>query len=101
MDEAQVILDFLFPPHQQAACAVGPGVCRFDDPAAGTMTGATTASLFIAATNVRLVAAAPRDVHRRLSEITFVETEMLLGTAARSRPRYGNRTQRGLQKFLV
>jgi hypothetical protein len=66
MDEAQVILDFLFPPHQQAACAVGPGVGRFDDPAAGAMTGATTASLFVAATNVRLVAAAPRDGHRRL-----------------------------------
>src|SRR5882724_10330291 len=100
MDEAQVILDFLFPPHQQAACAVGPRVGRFDDPAAGAMAGATMASLFIAATNVRLIAAAPCDGHRRLPEVTFVEAKMLSTAAAGSRPRHGNRTQRGLQKFL-
>src|SRR5207244_6583639 len=101
MDEAQVILDFLFPPHQQAACAVGPGVSRFDDPAAGAMAGATTESLFVAAANVRLVAAAPRDGQRRLPEVTRVEAQMVRGAAAGARPRHRNRTQRGLQKFLV
>jgi len=101
MDEAQVILDFLFPPHQQAACAVGPGVGRFDDPAAGAMAGATTASLFVAAANVRLVAAAPRDAQRGLPEVTFVEAQMLSAATTGSRPLHRDRAQRGLQKFLI
>ena len=77
MDEAQVILDFLFPPHQQAAGAIGPRMSRFDDPAPGAVPFAAPASLFVAAANVRLVAAAPRDGQRRLTEVTLVEAQML------------------------
>src|SRR6266550_1671200 len=101
MNEAQVILDFLFPPHQQAAGAIGPGVGRFDDPAAGAMPLPTTASLFVATANVRLIAAAPRNGQRGLPEVTLVEAEVLPAATARARPLHRNRMQRGLQKFLV
>src|ERR1700693_4859997 len=100
MDEAQIILDFLFPPHQQAARAVGPGVGCFDDPATGAMALSTTAALFVAAANVGFVTTLPRDGQRRLPEVTLVEAELLLAASAGSWPRHRDRTQRGLQKFL-
>src|SRR5579862_2410208 len=101
MNEAQVILDFLFPPHQQAACAVGPGMGCFHDPTSGTVPRATAALLFIAAANVRLVTAAPGDGQRRLPEVAFVEAQVLAAAATRAWPLHRNRTQRRLQKLLV
>jgi len=35
MQEAKVVLDFLFPPDQQTPSPVGPGVRAFDDPTSG------------------------------------------------------------------
>src|SRR5512147_904732 len=101
MDEAQVILCLLFPAHQQAARTVSPRVGRFDDPPARAMALSTPASLFVATANMRVIAAAPRDGQRRLPEVTLVEAQMLPTASARSWPRYRDRTQRRLQKFLV
>src|SRR5688572_16353656 len=101
MDEAQVILDFLFPPYQQAACAVRPGVCRLDDPSAGALALSSSALLFVATANVRPVAAAPRDRQRGFPKVSLVEAQMLQVMTARARPLQRNRTQRRLKKFLV
>src|SRR6478735_5391525 len=101
MNKAQIILDFLFPSHQQAAGAVGPGMRCFYNPASGAVPRSASSVLFISAANMRLIAAAPGNSQRGLAEVAFVEAEMLPAATARARPLHRNRTQRGLQKFLI
>lgn len=101
MDEAQVILDFLFPPHQQAAGAVHPRMGSFHHPASGALSSTTAASFFASTLNVRDVPEPPDTLLAGFAEIALVEAQMLPLTAGAAGARQRNRTQRDLQQFLI
>jgi hypothetical protein len=101
MDEAQVIVGFLFSSHQQAPCPVSPRVTSFDDPTAGSLSGATRFGFSATWWNMWYVAVAASQTFNRFAEVPFVQTEMLLASSLRLGTRYGNRSQRSAQKFLI
>lgn len=103
MNERQVILYFLFPPHQQASCAIGPGVGALHDPSPrlGASVVAGLVRLFSLRGHVQLISALSHQTFHRLSRVAFVEAEMLPAAAPRTRSRHGNAGQRFLHESLI
>ena len=101
MDERQIIVGFLFPPHQQAAGAVGPRMASFHDPTAGTLSGAANPRVFPLGGDVGHVTEATSERFRRLAKVAFVQTQMLLARPSGCGTSQRHRLQCGPQQFGV
>ena len=101
MQQSNVVRSFLFPPHQDAAVAIHPGMDAFYDPTSRARP-TTALDLFLAAgTDVRSVASMAGGATNGIGIVTLVAAEMLLAPSARSWPRHWNAVQRGFDESLV
>jgi hypothetical protein len=79
LEEREVVLGFLRPADQESTVAVEPGVAGLDDPATGAPSGGGSFELELvgAATDVRGVAAAGRELVDPGVGVAAVETQRL------------------------
>src|SRR5580692_5992935 len=94
MDKRKVILRFLFPPHEQAAAAVGPRVRAFNNPPSRSLPFSSRLFLFTATRHVEYVSAPLSEALDGLAIIALVQAKVL-GTprsAARTSERYAGQS---------
>jgi hypothetical protein len=91
MDECEIVGGLFLPSDEEAACAVGPRVGPFDDPAPrlGVSTPSSRSGLAFDG-NVRLVASPPGGRSNCFGVVPFVGAEMLPLARRRLRTLYDN-----------
>src|SRR5882672_2307487 len=78
MKEAQIVGDFLFPPNQQTAGSIEPGMRPFYFPTTGsTLAMRSPRRLVPFGRNMHPIATAADHAFNRLAHVSFIQTQML------------------------
>jgi hypothetical protein len=101
MQQGNVVRSFLFPPHQDAAITIHPGMDAFYDPASRASPTAALSLFLAAGADMRSVASMAGSAANGVGVVTLVAAEMLFAPSAWSWPRHGNAVEGRFDESLV